>query len=210
MKSKDTNRRRSHYRLLLFLVLVAPIFGQKLNLPKDPTLPNEPSLDARGDAPNSSNSSNNQNSGPNVKAFFCDGRTITGTWKVAPKEFSFKHTRENVQYSKTLKSEEVSRILLKAWKLVPGKPNSQGVPYKAEPWEIHYKTKNGETFERIGEIKKDFGELKIQNELGEANLFFYWIDLLFENKTWFSKLPKLEGDIRRECHPDVIVGIEFL
>ncbi|WP_367898283.1 hypothetical protein AB3N61_01275 [Leptospira sp. WS58.C1] len=210
MKFKDTIRRRSQLWLLLFLFSVTAIFGQKLSLPKDPTLPTEPSLDARGDAPSPSNSSNNQNSGPTVKAFFCDGRTITGTWKSAPKEFSFKHTRENVQYSKTLKSEEVARILLKAWKLVPGKPNSQGIPHKAEPWEIHYKTKNGETFERIGEIKKDFGELKIQNELGEANLFFYWIDLQFENKTWFSKLPKIEGDIRRECHPDVIVGIEFL
>ncbi|TGL60855.1 hypothetical protein [Leptospira sarikeiensis] len=199
---------RSLLRLLLFCFLTGSIFGQKIPLPKEPSLPNEPGLDARGDSPNSS--SNNQNAGPNVKAYFCDGRTITGIWRLAPKEFSFKHVRENVQYSKTLKFEDISRVLLKAWKLIPGKPNTQGTPYKAEPWEIHYKTKSGETFERIGELKKDFSELKIQNELGEANLFFYWIDLMFENKTWFSKLPKIEGDIRKECHPDVIVGIEFL
>ncbi|TGK06950.1 hypothetical protein EHO59_02185 [Leptospira semungkisensis] len=203
--------RRSLYWLLLFLLLSGSLFGQRVNLPKEPSLPQEPQLDSRGDAKTSTGSSASAASeGAKIKAYFCDGRTITGSWKTAPKEFTFKHNRENIQYSKTVKYEDLSRILIKTWKLQAGKPNQQGVPYKADPWEIHYKTKNNETFERIGDVKKDFSEIKIENELGEASLYFYWIDLMYENKTWYSKLPKMEGDIRKECHPDVIVSIEFL
>ncbi|TGK02942.1 hypothetical protein EHQ53_05610 [Leptospira langatensis] len=202
--------RRSLYWLLLFLFFSASLLAQKINLPRDPVLPQEPQLDARGDAKTGSTGTSASSDVPKIKAYFCDGRTITGSWKAAPKEFSFKHTRENIQYAKILKYEDVSRILIKTWKLQAGKPNQQGVPYKADPWEIHYKTKSNETFERIGDVKKDFSEIKIENELGEANLYFYWIDLLYENKTWYSKLPKMEGDIRKECHPDVIVSIEFL
>lgn len=199
---------RSRIWLLLFLFSFGSIFGQRVPLPKEPSLPQEPGLDARGDVQTGNLSSKPE--GVKIKAYFCDGRTIQGVWRSAPKEFSFKHKRDNIQYSKTLKFEDVSKILIKTWKLQQGKPNPQGTPFKAEPWEVHYKTKTNETFERFGDIRKDFSEIKIENELGEANLYFYWMDLQYEDKTWYSKLPKMEGDIRKECHPDVLVGIEFL
>ncbi|TGK18075.1 hypothetical protein EHO61_11520 [Leptospira fluminis] len=211
--SVKNGKRRGSHRLLLFSIFLAgSIFAQKIPLPKEPVLPTEPALDVRGESGKAGSASgqNGASEGPKIKGFFCDGRTIVGTWKSAPKEFSFKHKRENVLYSKTLKYEDVSRILIKSWKLNPGKPNPQGTPFRAEPWEVHYKTKNNETFERIGDLKKDFSEIKIENELGEASLYFYWVDLQYEDKSWYSKLPKMEGDIRKECFPDVLVGLEFL
>ncbi|EPG73358.1 hypothetical protein LEP1GSC058_3151 [Leptospira fainei serovar Hurstbridge str. BUT 6] len=203
------NIRRSLYGLLLFLLVVGSLPAQKIQLPKEPTSPTEPGLDVRGESKGNPATSNPAE-GPKVKGYFCDGRTIVGTWKSAPKEFAFKHKRENVVYSKTLKYDDVSRILIKSWKLLPGKPNAQGTPFRVEPWEVQYRTKGNEIFERTGDLKKEFSEIKIENELGEATLYFYWMDLQYEDKNWYSKLPKLEGDIRKECFPDVLVGLEFL
>ncbi|PJZ70009.1 hypothetical protein CH373_13345 [Leptospira perolatii] len=202
-------------RLFLFLLLVSSsLLAQRIKLPKEPTPPTEPGADVRGD----SNSNGSENSSSNskseaeskVKVYLCDGRTVTGTWKDAPKEFSFKHKKEDVVYSKTLKYSEISKIQIKAWKMQKGKPTKKGIPYKVEPWDAQFRTKTNELFEISGDIKKDLLLIRVQNEQGEATLYSYWMDLLYENKSWFSKLPPIEGEIRKECYPDVVIGVEFL
>ncbi|PJZ56952.1 hypothetical protein [Leptospira barantonii] len=198
--------------VFFFLFSVVSLHSQKG--PKEPTLPNEPTV---GDSRNPRGETGGKQGGTGVdekgekkvKLILCDGRDVEGFWKNPPLEFKFQHKKSNITYSKSLKLEEVSKIKITGWKLKSSNKRKEGTPYKAEPYQIQMISFSGETFFKEPSPTGEIQQIQFNNQFGDTTLFLYWNDLQYENGQWFSGLKPFMGEFRTDCHPDVVREIQF-
>lgn len=192
--------------ILIVIFLAARIFS--IDEPKSPNLPLDPDetssdRDVRGEK----NSKEDMVYSLSVR--LCDGREIIGKWQSHANEFSFTHIKNRVMYAKSLKVKNIASINIVSWKLVKLKEKTDGAPYQLIPESIKIITRDGDEYLKNSLKGSEFLELSIENKNGSAKLFSYWLDFLSKDSKWHSGLPHTEGDIRMDCHPDVIRQITF-
>lgn len=218
MKLKSHLRKSKEFRgvkglgVLIFFLFSFSLLPQKN--PKEPILPSEPTINgdsrnSRGENGKPTGTGVDEKGEKKIKVIFCDGREVEGYWKSAPIEFKFKHKKSNITYSKALKLEEVSKIKIVTWKLKASNPRKEGTPYRAEPYQIQMFSFSGESFLKEPMETGEIQQISFNNQFGDATLFLYWNDLLYENGQWFSGLKSFSGEFRSDCHPDVIREIQF-
>lgn len=208
---KEFQRAESFVVFVLFF-LYLPLFSQKS--PKEPTLPTEPTINGesrnpRGESGKQTGTGVDEKGEKKVKVILCDGREVEGFWKNPPLEFKFKHKKNSITYSKSLKLEEISKFKIVSWKLKAGNKRKEGTPYKAEPYQIQMISFSGESFQKEPSETGEIQRILFNNQFGDATLFFYWNDLQYENNQWFSGLKPFLGEYRTDCHADVIREIQF-
>ncbi len=206
------------------LVLLLPSVFISLDsqkLPKNPTPPKEPVLtsedderNARGDKDKLNEKSEKSQSkvSKKIQATLCDGRQVTGNWEGKAETIRFSHRKEGILYQKTLELNEIARLKILSWKAEFQKNESNGSTYKMLPAIVSIDTRSGEIFEKeSGMDGTEFAILKVENSNGVATLYSMWIDLLYKDGTWYSGLrPVSPGDLRTDCHKDVIREIRIL
>ncbi|ABJ74951.1 hypothetical protein [Leptospira borgpetersenii] len=195
---------------LLFLNVSIP--SQKT--PKEPTLPVEPTVNSdsrnqRGESIKQAGTGVDEKGEKKVKVIFCDGRDVEGFWKNPPFEFKFQHKKNNITYSKSLKIDDISKIKITGWKLKSSNKRKEGIPYRAEPYQIQIISLSGEIFFKEPSPKGEIQQISFSNQFGDTTLFLYWNDLKYENGQWFSGLKPFLGEFREDCHPDVVREIQF-
>ncbi|EMN51361.1 hypothetical protein LEP1GSC088_4464 [Leptospira interrogans str. L1207] len=195
----------------VFLFLNFSVHSQKS--PKEPTLPVEPAIgdsrNSRGETEKQTGTGLDEKGEKKIKAVFCDGREVEGFWKNPPLEFKFRHKKNNITYSKSLKLEEIAKIKITNWKLKSSNRRKEGIPYRAEPYQIQMISFSGEVFLKEPSPTGEIQQIQFNNQFGDATLFLFWNDLQYENGQWFSGLKPFSGEFRLDCHPDVIREIQF-
>ncbi len=218
MKCRTLNRilfpslERCFAFFLLFFFFSFSIDSQKS--PKEPTLPIEPTInsdsrDQRGELNKQTGTGVDEKGNKKVKLVFCDGREVEGFWKNPPFEFKFQHKKNNITYSKSLKLDEISKIKITGWKLKSSNKRKEGIPYRAEPYQIQMISLSGEIFFKEPSPTGEIQQIQFGNQFGDTTLFLYWNDLQYENGHWFSGLKPFSGEVRTDCHPDVVREIQF-
>ena len=188
-------------KIVIALCIALPLFS--IDMPKEPTSPNVSEIedksekDARGEKKKKSKE---------IRLKLCDNREIKGQWDFDKEELSFTHTIDKIHYSKKIKFSEITAIRILSWEAKSIKKKSDGKLYKMLPKKTEIVTINGK-YLKDGLL--EFQKFTIQNENGSADLFVYWMDVLSDNGKWYSNLPLLSGNERKECHPDVIKEIFF-
>ncbi|MCC5813853.1 MAG: hypothetical protein JJT78_03790 [Leptospira sp.] len=206
--------------LIVFSFFSCAIFAQKN--PKDPSLPKEPQvdgLDQRGEtdrtkgSQDSKESKNNSNEKEQkLRVTLCDGRQIVGSWLEKNKEITFHHIRDGIRYQKTIQTNTIDKVRIQTWKAEIHKKENDGTAFKMLPNSVLIQLKSGESFQKDSGLQgTEYSVLKIKNENGSATVYSMWIDLLYKDGNWYSKLKKItpEED-RTDCHKDVIREIQFL
>ncbi|EMJ66595.1 hypothetical protein LEP1GSC051_4457 [Leptospira sp. P2653] len=200
-------------RLFVFFFLFFAVSLDSQKVPKEPTLPVEPTVgdsrNQRGEIEKQTGTGADERE-KKVKVIFCDGRDVEGFWKNPPFEFKFQHKKNNITYSKSLKLDEISKIKITGWKLKSSNKRKEGIPYRAEPYQIQIISLSGEIFFKEPSPKGEIQQIQFNNQFGDTTLFLYWNDLQYENGQWFSGLKPFLGEFRADCHSDVVREIQFL
>lgn len=215
-------------KFMVFFLLVAisafPVFSQKLpKNPLNPSDPRSPSLeeerDSRGDKKqNNQNSSKKENAeessaqlSKTIQATLCDGRKVTGKWEGKISQIQFHHIREGIRYQKSISLSEISQLKILSWRAEIHKKESTGVAYKMLPDMVQLETKSGESFQKDSGLEgTEFSVLRLENPNGVATLYSMWIDLLYKDGNWYTKLKPIKADEpRTDCFKDVIREISL-
>jgi hypothetical protein len=206
--------------LIVFSFFSCAILAQKN--PKSPNLPKEPQvddLDQRGEADNSKGSQDSKNTKNNsqenelkIRVTLCDGRQVVGKWLEKNKEITFHHIRDGIRYQKTIQTNSIDKVRIQSWKAELHKKENDGTAFKMLPNSVLIQLKNGESFQKDSGLQgTDYSVLKITNENGSATVYSMWIDLLYKDGNWYSKLKKITPeDDRTDCHKDVIRELQYL
>jgi hypothetical protein len=189
----------------LLLSLTVGISG--VNPPKEPELPTlakEDPKEARGESKDFRKW--------NLELTLCDGRIVSGSWESVFKDIQFIHTKDGIQYKKTISMRNIDKISIMNWKLENERETPKGKQVQFNPSEIKIRDDLGGEFYR--ETSKDMEylwKIEIQNSNGNATLYAYWVDLLNKEGKWFTGLPKIKDGVseRKDCYKDVIKEIRF-
>ncbi len=140
-----------------------------------------------------------------------DGRSVKGTIRIkVPDTIDIQHTKDGIQYTKSIQMEEVTSIELKNWKGKFIKRKSQGTIYSFEVVRYIIHLNGGQTLLRIGYFLPFLREIVLTNSNGNVRLYSYWLDLYLKKGTWHTGqkgAPNTEWNV---SHSDVIKKIIFL
>lgn len=204
------------FSVFLFSIYFAFGFGLSgQKLPSQPTQPKSPDLDldSRGEKKSEKDTGTDANSKKrDIMIILCDGRKIQGKWEEKKTELTFFHLKDGIRYKKVIESKNLGSVKILSWTPGFNKQEKDGASYKYTPSKVELKTKKDEVFEKDqGLDGTDFLVLNLENQNGIATIYGLWMDLLFKDGSWYSKLPKLEPEKERtECHKDVWREIVFL
>ena len=195
------------------LLLLFALAGMELTYPQsvpEPDLPAEPKnpsveekRDARGE---SKNSVTNEFA---ITAVFCDAREVAGKWQSGEKEFTFSHVRDGISYSKTLKLSDIRLVRIVSWKLHKERPGKEGDTYRIFPYEVVITDAESVEYRKFSLKGSGFLEMPLENRFGKTRLFSYWMDFLGTDGKWHTGMPAIQGEIRNDCHKDVVKEIRF-
>ncbi|WCL49885.1 hypothetical protein [Leptospira sp. GIMC2001] len=201
-------------RFLFIIILVSSIgiYSQKQpSSPKEPSVPvlGTESLDSRGEPEQA-----NKDSEPkkrDIRVTLCDGRKVSGKWNEKETEIHFTHIRDGIRYKKSIKTTEIQTVRLISWNAEPNKQEKEGMSYKMVPSKVWIQLKSGEKFDKDKGLEgTEYSIVTVENKNGSATLYTLWMDLLYKDGSWYSKLEKLDPKLERtDCHPDVIREIQF-
>lgn len=206
---------------LCFGLFSSQISSQTLS-PREPNPPMLPTLDTK--APSAEEPSKFS-----LEFTLCDGRTVSGTWRPKKSVWTFQHSKQGIQYKKTIKFSELQAITYQNFEGTKGKEDTNGARYTFYPKNIKLDLKSGESLEKENGLEgSEFLSLEISNVLGETTLHSYWRDLLKPDGSWFrdeKKKTKVRETIPKkistgklefktsyeieECFPDVVQKIRF-
>lgn len=223
----------NHFQYLHFSMISIVVFSffsmgiEAQKLPKLPTTPKEPEvktqeLDPRGEKKNDKMETGSQESTSNpdpkdrtkkreIQIELCDGRKLQGSWEEKEKEIQFHHTKEGIRYRKSLATQDLATIRILSWTATQPKQDKEGVAYRMIPSQVLLKTRSGETYEKdMGLEGTEYSILKVENAHGTATVYSIWMDLLYKDGQWYSKLERIPPDrTRTDCHRDVVREIRF-
>ena len=180
--------------LLICFIILAANHVLAIDTPKDPIPPVVESVDKKD---------------PSISVKLCDGRFVEGNIDYEKEEIFFHHIKEGIKYEKKLKVTDIKQIKIQSWELRKGKKIKDGTAYQVYPQKIQITTTAGENFSVKGLQDTEFLNLNVANQNGIAKLYTYWLDLLYDNGSWYSKLSSVSGQEREDCHSDVIRVIQF-
>jgi hypothetical protein len=193
--------------IMIAWFLLSPWAIFSVNPPKEPELPTlakEDPKEARGESRDLRKW--------NLELILCDGRIVSGTWESVFKDIQFTHTKDGIQYKKSISMRNIDKIIIMTWRPENEKETSKGKQVQFNPSEIKIRDDAGGEFYR--ETSKDMDylwKIEIQNVNGNATLYAYWVDLMTKDGKWFTGLPKSKEGIaeRKDCYKDVIKEIKF-
>ena len=202
------------YRFFYLFIFILSISLQSQKLPTSPKEPTQPvlgtdNLDSRGE-PDDSNKGK-ETKKRQITVNLCDGRKVSGNWAEKNTDIEFTHVREGIRYKKSLKTSEIQSVRLISWKADPNKQEKEGMSYKMLPSKVRIQIKSGEHFEKDKGLEgTEYSIITVENKNGSATLYTLWMDLLYKDESWYSKLDKFDIKLERtDCHPDVIREIQF-
>lgn len=201
------------YRIIsIFFLIGFPFFLYSQQSPKLPVEPTSPQVDGAERDSRGEKKSESTLVLKEVIVSFCDGRKLKGKWEGKEKEIQFHHIREGIRYKKNILTKDLSSIKIQTWKAILHKQEKNGVAYKMVPSLVSIKLKSGDVFDKdMGLDGTEYSVMKVENENGMATVYSMWMDLLYKDGAWFSKLDKISPDKERsDCHKDVIREIQFL
>lgn len=203
--------RLTRFFIVCFCALVA-IFPYpsilSLDPPVEPIPPNVELADKKEISKKDSKKEKNLKS-TSIIAKLCDGRQVAGNIEYEKEELFFQHTKEGIKYDKKLRITDIKQIKIQSWELKKGKKVKDGTAYQAFPAKVLITNSSGENFLVKGLQDTEFLNLNVSNQNGVAKLYTYWLDLLYDNGSWYSKLSTISGQEREDCYPDVIRTIQF-
>lgn len=194
------------YYSLLFFIFVFSI--QSVEPPEEPTLPTV----ELADKSNTSKKESKKSKTKKIQAVtvkLCDGRQVTGNIEYEQDEIFFQHNKDGIKYDKRMQVTEIKQIKIFSWESKKGKKAKDGFTYQFNPSKVQITNLNSENFIIKGLSDTEFQNLNLTNQNGIAKLFTFWVDLQYDNGTWYSKLPLMSGTEREECHSDVVRTIQF-
>lgn len=144
-----------------------------------------------------------------VTVKLCDSRQVTGNIEYEKEEIFFQHTKDGIKYDKKLRITEIKQIRVMSWEFKKGKKVKDGTTYQVMPSKVQISTESSENFIVKGLQDTEFLNLNISNQNGNAKLYTFWLDLQYENGSWFSKLPSISANEREDCFADVIRTLQF-
>jgi hypothetical protein len=134
----------------------------------------------------------------------CDGREVSGTFEYEKNDISIKHVKDGIHYEKKIKISEIKKIYIQSWEGKKDKKVKEGYTYRFDPLETNVLTRDGDQFKVRGPQFSEFQKINLQNSNGTTVLYTFWIDLKYENGSWYTGLPPIKGNEREDCHPDSI------
>lgn len=193
---------------IIFLFYFIIIFLKAQTPPQEPTLPKVEEPKSYNKEQTKANNSKKNLHKINLTIKLCDGRMVSGNFEYEKNEITLTHTKDGIQYQKTIQISEIKKILIHSWLGKKLKKTNEGWTYTFEAHDVSVYWKK-DFFRIKGMFSSEFQKLSIQNENGVATLYTYWIDLQYNNGKWFSGLSSPKQNIREECHSDVIKTIEL-
>jgi hypothetical protein len=172
----------------------------------EPTNPTPPTLSSSSDSPKKEKKGKKQ---LDVFIKLCDGREVKGRMDYQKEELFFQHEKEGIKYTKKVQMQTIRQIYFLNYTSKQIKKAKDGTAFQFDPGEIEISLKDNEIFKISNLSTNDFQKIEIQNSNGTTILYTYWIDLLYDSGKWYSKLPSIKGNLREDCHPDVIKMIRI-
>ena len=186
--------------LLIFSALSAVEEPAEPKMPAVPSPADDNSRDVRGEK---------EKQFLSLTVVFCDGREVEGNWKYSSKEITFSHTIDRINYSKTLKLSDLSRIRIESWQMEKNRTTPKGTSWKLAPHEVKIYTRGGQEYLRYGLSDNEWQKISIDNRYGTTVLYSYWIDFLYNDGKWHSGMKYRDDKPQKECLADVIREIRF-
>jgi hypothetical protein len=140
-----------------------------------------------------------------------DGRTISGKSKfTSPESFIFQHSRDGVQYEKTIKARDVRALHFQKWEPVKVGENKQGDVFRFVVSSFRLELEDGYTMQVNNGLPAFWQSFYVENDNGRVRFFTYWMDLLKKDDgKWYTGMEGPASGPRSFCHSDVIKKIEF-
>ncbi|MBK7058109.1 MAG: hypothetical protein KBF99_04535 [Leptospiraceae bacterium] len=176
--------------------------------PKEPTAPSVELAD-KVDTPKKDSKKDKNTKSASVTVKLCDGRQVAGNIEYEKDEIFFQHLKDGIKYDKKMRIMEIKQLKVLSWELKKGKKVKDGTTFQISPSKVQITNNSAENFILKGLQDTEFLNLNVSNQNGIAKLYTFWLDLQYENGTWFSKLSTVNGIEREDCHADVIRVIQF-
>jgi len=205
------NRSKNFVSKQIKLFLFIFFFQYKLLLSIDPQI-NEPTNPITPIPPSISEQSRKDKKGKkqvDILLKLCDGREVNGRIEYNKEELVFQHEKEGIKYTKKVQMQNIRQIYILNYISKQVKKTKDGTAFQFDPSELEITLKDNDIFKISNLNTTEFQKMELQNSNGSTILYSYWIDLLFESGKWYSKLPPIKGNLRIDCHPDVIRMIRF-
>ena len=140
-----------------------------------------------------------------------DGRAVRGRVHFnAPAKVVVTHTRDGIQYRKTIRVRDLRSIEVTQWKGEPLRKNRKGEwVYRFAPRLSTLTLENGLVLKENARLLPYFERFTVRNSNGEVTLFAFWMDLLRADGSWFTGITGPTNGLRRSGHKDVVQRIEF-
>ena len=196
------------YCLLLGCVLLGMNSILPVEPPKEPTVPSVELAD-KVDTPKKDSKKDKNTKSASVTVKLCDGRQVVGNIEYEKDEIFFQHLKDGIKYDKKMRITEIKQLKVLSWELKKGKKVKDGTTFQVSPSKVQITNNSAENFILKGLQDTEFLNLNVSNQNGIAKLYTFWLDLQYENGTWFSKLPTVNGIEREDCYADVIRIIQF-
>ena len=145
-----------------------------------------------------------------IQVILGDGRKLSGSIKLkVPPQIRIEHSKDEIDYYKDIRMEDIDFIELKAWKGRYLKRKAQGELYRFEVSRYVIHLSSGQSLIHRGGLLPFLRNFSLSNENGEVHLYSYWMDLYTKEESWHTGLQGPLGKERVLCHAAVVKKISF-